>query len=61
MDLIKRQGKEANIDQVWNEIEKSQNYKTFCSDKSVLFDIIIALDRDSKIFYSHESKEIFLL
>jgi len=61
IDVIKRQGKEANIDQVWNEIEKSPNYKTYCSDKSVLFDIIIALDRDSKIFYSHESKEIFLL
>ena len=61
IDVIKRQGKEANIDQVWNEIEKSPNYKTYCSDKSVLFDIIIALDRDSKIFYSHASKEIFLL
>jgi len=61
-DLVKHDtSQQLDFEELWEAILKEDNRLIFVSDKGSLIDILVMLDREEKIVYSMETKQITLI
>jgi hypothetical protein len=60
-NLNKKEASSLQMDKLWDEIKKASNYSQQCKDINILNDILISLDRESKIMFSSDTKEIMII
>ena len=55
------QSKQISLDELWTKTQKNKSHNKFSNSKTELEDIILALDRDSKILFSQDTNDIILI
>jgi len=55
------QNKQLSLEELWTRTTKNKSFNKYSSSKAELLEIVLALDHDGKILFSHDTNEIILI